>query len=170
MGYRTHFSRDLTPEQQNKVVWGATDDEFLSFANDGRIYAINGKQMKKLVEAHPKAIVYQWSPHCKSESCLILIAMQTFCDQNGIALFVIADYFHDSFSQIHALSNPLYIADERYYKTSVCHKLEKLFYIDLLGEENYNATKEISWYRYAYFEKGKFVRYIRDPYVEWDNK
>lgn len=170
MGYRTHFSRDLTPEQQSKVVWGVTNDELLSMTNDGRIYAINGKQMRQLVEAQPKAMVYQWSPHCTSKSCQPLSAMQSFCDQNGIALFVVADYFHDSFTQIHALSNPLYIADERYYKTSVCSKLEKQFYIDLLGEETYNATKEISWYRYAYFEKGKFVRYIRDPYVELDNR
>ena len=170
MGYRTHFSRDLTPEQQSKVVWGATDDELLSLTNDGRIYAINGKQMKQLVEAQPKAMVYQWSPHCTSENCQPLSAMQSFCDQNGIALFVVADYFHESFSQIHALSGPLYIADERYYKTSVCPKLEKRFYIDLLGEETYNETKEINWYRYAYFENGRFVKYLEDPYAEIGNK
>ena len=152
IGYRTHFSRDLTPEQQSKVVWDATDNELLSLTNDGRIYAINGKQMKQLVE---------------TESCLILGAMQTLCDQNGITLFVVADYFHESFSQIHTLSNPLYIANERYYKTSVCHKLEKRFYIDLLGEETYNATKDISWYRYIYFKNGKFVKYLEDPYAEF---
>ncbi len=167
IGYRTHFSRDLTPEQQSKVVWGATNDELLSLTNDGRIYAINGKQLKQLVEAQPKAIVYRWSPHCTSESCLILGAMQTFCDQNGITLFVVADYFHESFSQIHAISNPLYIANEHYYKTSICHKLEKRFYIDLLGEETYNATKDISWYRYIYFKNGKFVKYLEDPYAEF---
>lgn len=170
MGYRTHFSRDLTPEQQSKVIWGTIDDELLSLTNNGRIYAINGKQIKQLVEAQPKAIVYQWSPHCSSENCLSLSAMQSFCDQNGIALFVVADYFHESFSQIHALSNPLYIADERYYKTTVCQKLEKRFYIDLLGEESYNKTKDISWYRYAYFENGEFVKYLKDPYVEFGNK
>ena len=134
IGYRNHFSRDLTPEQQSKVVWNTPDERLLSLKNDGRIFAINGKQMQKMVQPHPKAIVYQWSPHCTSEACLSLSAIQT------------------------------------HYKTDVCHKLEKRFYIDLLGEENYNATKEISWYRYAYFEKGKFVRYIRDPYVELDNK
>ena len=169
MGYRTHFSRDLTPEQQSKVVWSATNDELLSLTNDGRIYAINGKQMRQLVEAQPKAMVYQWSPHCTSKSCQPLSAMQSFCDQNGIALFVVADYFHDSFTQIHALSNPLYIADERYYKTSVCHKLEKQFYTDLLGEETYKANKDISWYRYIYFESGRFVKYFEDPYVEFNH-
>ena len=170
IGYRTHFLRDLTKEEQRRVVWDATDNELPSLANDGRIYAINGNQMMQLVEAQPKAIVYRWSPHCSSESCLPLSAMQTFCDQNGIALFVVADYFHESFSQIHALSNPLYIANERYYKTSVCPKLEKLFYTDLLGEETYNATKDISWYRYTYFESGRFVKYLKDPYAEFGNK
>lgn|GEM_PF-1345807 len=170
IGYRNHFSRDLTPEQQSKVVWNTPDERLLSLKNDGRIFAINGKQMQKMVQPHPKAIVYQWSPHCTSEACLSLSAIQTLCDNNSIALFVVTDYFHDAFSQNQVLSRPLFIANEKHYKTDVCHKLEKRFYIDLLGEENYNATKEISWYRYAYFEKGKFVRYIRDPYVELDNK
>lgn len=170
IGYRNHFSRDLTPEQQSKVVWDATDNDLLSMENDGRIYAINGKQMQKMVQANPKAIVYQWSPHCTSEACLSLSAIQTLCDNNGIALFVVADYFHDAFSQNQVLSRPLFIADEKHYKTDVCHKLEKRFYIDLLGENTYNATKEISWYRYAYFENGEFVNYIRDPYTEFDNK
>ena len=170
MGYRNHFSRDLTPEQQSKVVWDATDNDLLSMENDGRIYAINGKQMQKMVQANPKAIVYQWSPHCTSEACLFLSAIQTLCDNNGIALFVVADYFHDAFSQNQVLSHPLFIANEKHYKTDVCHKLEKRFYIDLLGENTYNETKEISWYRYAYFENGKFVKYIEDPFVEFGNK
>ena len=167
MGYRNHFSRDLTPEQQSKVVWNTPDDDLLSLKNDGRIYAINGKQMQKMVQAHPKAIVYQWSPHCSSEACLALSAIQTLCDKNDITLFVVADYFHDAFSQNQVLTYPLFIADEKYYKTDVCHKLQKRFYIDLLGEETYNATKDINWYRYAYFENGEFVKYFEDPYVEF---
>ena len=170
IGYRNHFSRDLTPEQQSKVVWVTPDDELLSLKNDGRIYAINGKQMQKMVQEHPKVIVYQWSPHCSSEACLALSSIQTLCDKNGITLFAVADYFHDAFSQNQVLSYPLFIADEKYYKTDVCHKLEKRFYIDLLGEETYNATKDINWYRYAYFENGEFVKYLEDPYVELGNK
>ena len=152
------------------MVWDATDNDLLSMENDGRIYAINGKQMQKMVQAHPKAIVYQWSPHCTSEACLSLSAIQTLCDNNGIALFVVADYFHDAFSQNQVLSRPLFIADEKHYKTDVCNKLKKRFYIDLLGESTYNATKDISWYRYAYFENGEFVKYIEDPFVEFGNK
>ncbi|MBQ8957531.1 MAG: hypothetical protein IJ057_03355 [Bacteroidales bacterium] len=41
---------------------------------------------------------------------------------------------------------------------------------DLLGEETYNATKDINWYRYTYFEKGAFVKYFEDPYAEFGNK
>ena len=170
MGYRNHFSRDLTPEQQSKVVWNNSDHDLLSLKNDGKIYAINGRQMQKMVQKHSKVIVYQWSPHCSSEACLMLSAIQTLCDKNDIALFVVADYFHDAFSQNQVLTYPLFIADEKYYKTDVCHKLEKRFYIDLLGEETYNATKDINWYRYAYFENGEFVKYFEDPYVELDNK
>lgn len=167
IGYRNHFSRDLTPEQKSKVVWGTSDDWFLSIENDGKLYAINGKQMQKLVQAHSKVIVYQWSPHCSSEYCLPLSTIQTLCDKNGITLFVVADYFHEAFSQNQVLSYPLFIADEKYYNTDICNKLEKLFYIDLLGEKTYNETENISWYRYAYFENGEFVKYCRDPYAEF---
>lgn len=170
IGLRTNFSRDLTKEQQRKVVWDFPEDDFLPTQNDGRLYAINGKQMLKTIQQYPKVIVYQWSPHCSSEYCSTLSGFQTLCDQNGITLFVLADYFHDAFSQAQSLSNPLFIANERYYKTKLCPKLEKRFYIDLLGEETYNETKDISWYRYCYFEDGKFVKYCRDPYAEFDKK
>ena len=113
IGYRNHFSRDLTPEQQSKVVWDATNNDLLSMKNDGRIHAIDGKQMQKMVQPHPKAIVYQWSPHCTSEACLSLSAIQTLCDNNGIALFVVADYFHDAFTQNQVLSRPLFITNEK---------------------------------------------------------
>ena len=170
IGYRNHFSRDLTPEQQSKVVWDATDDDLLSMENDGRIYAINGKQMQKMVQANPKAIVYKWSPHCTSEACLSLSAIQTLRDNNGIALFVVADYFHDAFSQNQVLSRPLFIADEKHYKTDVCNKLKKRFFIDLLGESTYNATKDISWYSTPISRTGSLSNTLEEPYTEFDNK
>lgn len=90
-----------------------------------------------------------------------------FCDEQGIEFFTVAEFYMDCFSQIGSLkSHPLLVANERYYGTDKCRKLYELFLTDLIGKENYEKNKEISWFRYVYFEHGDFVRFVNDPFLE----
>ena len=167
VGIRTHFERDLSKEEQQKVVWTSENTSICSLENDSLVYAISGEQLKNCISQYDKVIVYYWDAHCSADACHPLSAMQQFCDEQGMEFFVVTEFYMDCFSQIGSLkSHPLLVANERYYGTDKCKKLFELFFTDLIGKENYEKNKEISWYRYLYFEHGDFVKFVRDPFSE----
>ena len=146
--------RDLTDEQKNNVCWTSDSISLIGMKNDNRIYAINAHQMKELLKTNEKAIIYQWSPHCSSENCTSLGLTQSYCDEKGIELYVVVDYYADAFSQIESIKNPLLSISERYYNTELTQELSELFYKELLGEK-YDKK---NYHRFYYFENGEFVR------------
>lgn len=167
VGIRTHFERDLSKEEQQKVVWTSENASICGLENDSLVYAISGEQLKKCISQYDKVIVYYWDAHCSADACHPLSAVQYFCDEQGIEFFTVAEFYMDCFSQIESLkSHPLLVANERYYGTDKCRKLYELFLTDLIGKENYEKNKEISWFRYVYFEHGDFVRFVNDPFME----
>ena len=54
---------DLTLEQKNNICWTSDTTSLIGLTNDGRIYAVNPNQMKDLLVAKEKALVYRWSPY-----------------------------------------------------------------------------------------------------------
>lgn len=168
VGVRTHFERDLSEAEKQKVVWTTEDKSICDLENDSLVYAVSGEQLKNCITQYDKVLVYYWDPHCSADACHPLSAMQYFCDEHGMEFFVVTEYFWDCFSQIGSLkSHPLLVANERHYGTDKCRKLDELFFTDLIGKENYGKNKEISWYRYLYFEHGDFVKYVNDPFEEF---
>lgn len=168
VGHKMHFERDLSLEEQQKVVWTTEDKSICDLENDSLVYAVSGEQLKNCITQYDKVLVYYWDPHCSADACHPLSAMQYFCDEKDIEFFVIVEYYWDCFSQIGSLkSHPLLVANERHYGTDKCRKLDELFFTDLIGKENYERNKEISWYRYAYFEHGDFVKFVNDPFEEF---
>lgn len=45
VGIRTHFERDLSKEEQQKVVWTSENTSICGLENDS-LYAISGEQLK----------------------------------------------------------------------------------------------------------------------------
>lgn len=156
IGRKTHFMRDLTDEQKNNVCWTSDSISLIGMKNDNRIYAINAHQMKELLKTNEKAIIYQWSPHCSSENCTSLGLTQSYCDEKGVELYVVADNYNDAFSQIEDIKNPMFSINSGYYvKTNyLLNKLQEQFYKELLGEK-YDKK---NYHRFYYFENGEFVR------------
>jgi hypothetical protein len=154
IGRKTHFMRDLTDEQKNNVCWTTDSISLIGMKNDNRIYAINAHQMKELLKTNEKAVIYQWSPHCSSENCTSLGLTQSYCDEKGIELYVVIDYYADAFSQIESIRNPLLSISERHYNTELAQELREIFYKELLGDK-YDKK---NYSRFYYFENGEFLK------------
>ena len=163
IGLRQHYSF-LSKEERGLVVWTNLEDSLKNIKNDERIYAITGGQMHEMIKDCERAMIYCWSPHCTSEHCVSLDYLQRNCNEKSVELFVIVDYFDDAFCQISSLTDhPLFIINSKYYGSEYCKRLERLFFVDLLGENEYKNQEENFWYRYIYFENGNFVTLMQDP-------
>ncbi|MBP9994816.1 MAG: hypothetical protein KBT67_07775 [bacterium] len=166
LGVRQHYD-DLSKEEQSLVVWTQPEEIMGHVANDGRIYAITGGQLRMMIEESPRALLYTWDPVCKSEKCVSLEYLQRLCNEQSVELYVVVDYFFGAFSQNAELTDhPLFVKNSEVYGTDRCEPLSKMFLVDLLGEHIYNENAETIWYRYMYFEDGKFVKTIREPSVD----
>ena len=148
------FMRDLTSEQKNNVYWTSDSTSLSDLTNDGRIYAINPNQMKELLATKEKAIIYRWLPICKSENCTSLSLTQSYCDENGIELFVITDSYTEAFTQIESIKNPMFSIDIACFRIELMDYDDDLFYKELLGDK-YDKK---NYSRFYYFENGEFIR------------
>lgn len=130
---------------------------FLDSINDNQnskseiIYSINGLSLKNQISKYDKSLVYIWSTNCSSEFCLPLYSIQSICDEKGIELFVILEYYDknvkDYFNQT---KNPIFSIDHKYYETNFVSSYTERFMDDLIGHK---LNDSISWKRYYYFEK-----------------
>ena len=152
----SNFMTALSSEQKNMVYWTSDSTSLEGLVNDGRIYAINPNQLKELLKSKEIAIVYKWLPTCTSENCTSLGLTQSYCDEKGVELYVVADNYNDAFSQIEDIKNPMFSINSGYYvKTNyLLNKLQEQFYKELLGEK-YDKK---NYHRFYYFENGEFVR------------
>lgn len=165
LGVRQHYD-DLSKEEQALVVWTQPEEFMEHVVNDGRIYAITGKQLRIMIEKSHRALLYAWDPICKSEKCVSLEYLQRACNEQSVELYVIVDYFFGAFSQNTELTDhPLFVKNSEVYGTDRCEQLSKMFLVDLLGNLIYNENTETIWYRYIYFEDGKFVKTMREPSI-----
>lgn len=166
LGIRQHYD-DLSKEEQSLVVWTQPEEFMGDVANDGRIYAITGEQLREMIEECPRALLYIWDPICKSEKCVSLEYLQRLCNEQSVELYVIVEYFYGAFSQnIELTDHPLFVKNSEVYGTDRCKPLEKMFLVDLLGNHVYDENAETMWHRYIYFEDGKFVETMREPTIE----
>ena len=128
-----------------------------SNTNDGNIYAINGNELKEILKAKEKSIIYKWSPFCHSSVCITLNASQKYCDANGYNLFVVLDYYDalpEAKAPSHKPAYPLLISNHIYYKTGFVDKSRNKLIKDLVGKEN---IKSVNYSRFLFFEGDKFV-------------
>ena len=75
----------LTSEQKGNIYLTSDTTSLIGLANDGRIYAVNPNQMKDLLVAKEKALVYRWSPY-DMENNIPIYFVQSYCNENDIEL------------------------------------------------------------------------------------
>jgi hypothetical protein len=142
---------DLTLEQKNNICWTSDTTSLIGLTNDGRIYAVNPNQMKDLLVAKEKALVYRWSPY-EMENVIPIYFVQSYCNENNIELYVITNEYKSAFTEINNVKNPMFSMNIDDYITDISYKSENKFYKQLLG------NKYKKKYHLYYFENGKCVR------------
>ncbi len=142
---------DLTLKQKNNICWTSDTTSLIGLTNDGRIYAVNPNQMKDLLVAKEKALVYRWSPY-EIENVIPIYFVQSYCNENNIELYVITNEYKSAFTEINNVKNPMFSMNIDDYITDIADKWENKFYKQLLG------NKYKKKYHLYYFENGKCVR------------
>ena len=141
----------LTSEQRSDICWTSDTTSLIGLTNDGRIYAVNPNQMKDLLVAKEKALVYRWSPY-EMENVIPIYFVQSYCNENNIELYVITNEYKSAFTEINNVKNPMSSMNIGDYITDISYKSENKFYKQLLG----NKYKKNNYF--YYFENGEFVR------------
>ena len=141
----------LTSEQRNNICWTSDTTSLIGLISDGRIYAVNPNQMRDLLVAKEKALVYRWSPY-EMENVIPIYFVQSYCNENNIELYVITNEYKSAFTEINNVKNPMSSMNIGDYITDISYKSENKFYKQLLGNK---YKKKCHLY---YFENGKYVR------------
>lgn len=117
-----------------------------------KIIVTDGRRLRNCIKQYDNLIIYFWSPRCKSKSCLSLESIQNYCYENGIELFIVAEYYDSNYMRInYNLKRPILGIDTKYYRTNLTSKYLKLFIYDL------TSTKDI-YEDYLYFNNGKYIK------------
>ncbi|VDH05984.1 Uncharacterised protein [Bergeyella zoohelcum] len=141
------------PELFSKEKWKCTPKD------NNIVQIINGKDLEKCLSTSSRSLVYIWGPRCKSDICYSLDAIQKFCDDRKIKLFVVAEYYDlEQMDKNYILKNPILAIDVQYYGTNLTSKYLKLFLKDIHIE----SFQE----RYLLYEKGVLKRKIDDLFKD----
>jgi len=127
----------------------------LSRTETPTIYSINGKQLKICIENTGKSLIYIWRPKCSSSICISPNAIQGFCNENKIELYVVAEYYdYLTMSINYSTNKPIFGIDCEYYNTDLTKKYISLFLKDLAPQ----SGKLIDNF-YFLFQDGCLVSY-----------
>ena len=146
--------KQLTADEQKRVCFVSSVEE-IPDRNDGRIMAVTAEQLSALLKKNDTTLLYVWSPHCSSSSCVSLKAVQDYCDQANLPLWVLTEYYTDAFTQIEFLSRPMLSVNEFHYKTSYCNSYMKRFLSELIPN---NTNQSVPHHRFLLFSNERFVQ------------
>lgn len=146
--------KQLDTDQKAIVV--LLDNE-ASIPNDkNKIYAVTAQTFIRSIADLDSVIVYRWSAHCSSESCIPVFSAEQYCQKNNYNLFVLADYYDDLlFKQLGKTSNPLLAVNHKYYGTDRVTAYGNRFEKELDQQKILNKSN--NYFRFLIFKKGKLV-------------
>lgn len=124
----------------------------LSENDIGKIYIINGIELKKCVVNTDNALIYIWGPKCNSPICYPLNLLQEICNENKIELYIVAEYYDAKLMNIkYNIKKPIFGINTNYYKTNLTDKYLPKFIQEITSS---NMTIEN---RFLYYQGGKFI-------------
>ena len=68
--------KNLTDTEKEKIFMSPPNDKTSSIDSSYKYYAITGLQFKSKLADEDSSLVYFWSPHCKSKSCVLIKNLQ----------------------------------------------------------------------------------------------
>jgi hypothetical protein len=157
-GMYSYYKKTKTekPNLFSKYNYSAKNDE-LNKINDSTIVLITGLELNKLLKTVNNAVVYMWSPNCKSRFCPSLDILKRKCNEKQIELFVVAETFDiNMLEQKHKTVKTLYGINTQYYKTNFTSWYRPKFIKDMQEA----AEKENTFNRLFYFKNGQFIKSV----------
>ncbi|MFN5884288.1 MAG: hypothetical protein ACK445_03020 [Bacteroidota bacterium] len=114
----------------------------------------NGNDVKQHITKYQHAIVYIWSPKCKSKYCESWDLLQQKFSKASVELVVVAEYY-DCSRMLHSnkLERPIVGIDTKYYQSNFTRTYIKRFLKDLMVDKH-TAQKAG---RFFYFNQGQLV-------------
>ena len=151
----------LVSEQDKKSIVFLPNEATLDTAlkNDGKIYAINPRQLLDCLSHYDSCLVYDWSWNCSSKHCILLNYCMDYCRKYNYKLFVITTSYEFPIMQQQSsiLSFPLLTINHFYYGEALLKDYFKQFHYDICGSNYFEKRK--NWgKRFWVFKKGKFDR------------
>ncbi|WKW46242.1 hypothetical protein P3875_10755 [Myroides sp. JBRI-B21084] len=117
------------------------------------IYLTNGIELRNCIINNKKpALVYIWSLHCKSESCVNIEFFIRFCKENNVVPYIVIEYLTEKdLNYYKSLDVDLYVINNTYYKTKFVNSYSKKFRQDLIQEKRTLGN------RYIFFDENAKV-------------
>lgn len=146
IGYQSKVTRE-SPELFNYDSQFDCDNHF----GNHKVVITNGSNLLRCIKEQDLALIYIWQPNCVSSKCIDPRLVQSICNEKGISLFVVAEYYDtEKMSIQYDLEKSIYAIDCNYYKTNFTEKYLTEFLSDLSPE------KRIPRKSFIYFNNGIF--------------
>ncbi len=118
------------------------------------IFAINGVELRDCLLSIENSLVYLWKPKCSSDICISPKFLQKICDNEGLELFIVAEYYDFEMMNFnYQTERPIFGINDRFYKSSLTKIYIQKFFSDLIGQE---YSKENN--NFFLFRKGVLVQ------------
>jgi hypothetical protein len=147
--------KKLSAVQKNQII-KVNNSSSCDIKNNDKIHMISTEQLRSCLKRNEKSLIYQWSPNCHSDVCILISACQDYCNQNGLELYVIAEYYDwDKMQGQNVAKRPIFTLEHNYYKTDYVLKYNRLFLQDLAPNNPLVGKKEYG--RFLFFKKDMLV-------------
>jgi len=154
-GWKVDYAT-LSAEDLKMVVITNPTDDICQLENDKKVYAINAGQLINCLAQTDSALVYEWSANCHSESCISIVACQKYCNENGLKLFVISEYYDAEIMRVQNFADkPIFIPNHFYYNTEKCNKLNSKFFNEVFKGKRPRGEHKYS--RFHVFHKSNYA-------------
>ncbi|WP_274474578.1 hypothetical protein [Mangrovimonas aestuarii] len=161
-GFYNGYKKLSVTEKEN-VIFLEDSSSISNLSNEGRVVAINGKQLKTYSKEVDSLLIYRWGPHCSAESCILISACQEYCNSKNYKLAVVAEYYDMQIMYGQNTADlPILIPNHKYYGKYYANSLNKKFTEDLLVETNQKYDPANG--RFLLLSRGKIVRQIKELY------
>jgi len=161
-GFNNGYDK-LTDEEKSKIVLVNENESICALEQDYRIYGVNGNQLQSCLAKNDTTLVYDWGPDCSSDNCLLISAVQNYCNKKGYKFYVLAEYYDMEIMEGQNNSDlPMLTPNHLYYGMTKSDKLNKAFKNDLL--DDLDLDKEDKYHRYLIFKGDKLVRTENKPF------
>jgi len=152
-GFNNGYNK-LSAQQLKNVLHEKGD--ISDVVNDKKIHVVNAAQIKASMLKDEKSLVYIWSPNCHGKFCDRLLSCQEYCDERGLELYVVSEYYDWPIMQEqNVLNRPIFTIDTDHYGKNFTPRYLKLFRDDLGPHHNFLEKNQIG--SFFFFEKDQLV-------------